>query len=52
MAMVMVGYTCVQGFVVIHPTIAKLQAKIVQTLINFLRLFVVAYKHVNLFTNS
>ena len=48
----MVGYTCVQSFVVMHPTIAYLQAKIVQTLINCLRLFVVVYKHVNLFINS
>ena len=39
MAMVMVGYRCVQSVVVFHPTIAYLQAKIVLTLINCLGLF-------------
>ena len=50
--MVMVGYMCVQSFVFMHPTIAWLQAKIVQILINCLRLFYVVYKHVSLFTKS
>ena len=50
--MAMVDYMCVQRFIVTHSTIAQSQAKIVQTLINCLRLFVAVYKHVNLFANS